>query len=232
MASVYALYCKDFPESYRYIGKTKFNEPKKRLAKHVLNAERGQKYPVYDWMRKYKGQVIAVCIEANIPENDIDKKEMYYIAKYKSEGHDLLNLTDGGGGIVNPSQATREKMSKSATGKTQSIETRVKISIASKGRVKSEETRKKLSEGRKGKKHSPETKAKISAAGRKRTNSLETREKISEANAGKHHGPNTQEWKDKIAAASTGKPRKPFSDEHRANISKAARNRRKNSSTS
>ena len=232
MASIYALCCKDSPKSYRYIGKTKFNEPKQRLAKHVVNAQRGEKYPVYDWMRKYEGQVIAVCIETNIPDQDIDKREMYYIAKFKSEGHKLLNLTDGGGGIVNPSQATREKMAKSATGKTQSIETRVKISIASKGRVMSEKTRKKISESNKGKKRSPEAKAKISAAGKGRVIPIEVREKVSKSNIGKHTGPTTQEWKDKIAAANTGKLRKPFSDEHKANISKAARNRRKKSSTS
>ena len=232
MASIYALCHADSIESYRYIGKTKFNDPSKRLAKHMINAKRGQKYPVYSWMRKYEGQVIAVCIEANIPDQDIDKKEMYYIAKFRSEGHKLLNLTDGGGGIANPSQATREKMSKSATGKTQSKETRLKISIASKGRIKSEETRKKISEARKGKQHSPEAKAKISVTSKAKVNSIETRKKISEANIGKHTGPNTQQWKDRIAAANTGKSRKPFSDEHRANISKAARNRRKKSSTS
>jgi hypothetical protein len=232
MASIYALCHADSVESYRYIGKTKFNDPSKRLAKHLINAKRGQKYPVYDWMRKYEGQIVAICIESDISDEDIDQKEIYYISKFRSEGHKLLNLTDGGGGITNPSQTTREKMSKSATGKTQTKETRLKISIASKGRVKSEETRKKISEARKGKQHSPEAKAKISIASKAKVNSIETRKKISEANVGKHAGPNTQEWKDKIAAANTGKSRKPFSDEHRANISKAARNRRKKSSIS
>lgn len=62
-----------------------------------------------------------------------------------------------------------------------SDETRVRMSIANRGRTVSEETRKKRSESLKGKKHTEETKLKMSLIQQNR--SIETRRKLSEANS-------------------------------------------------
>lgn len=95
----------------------------------------------------------------------------------------LVNVTDGGDGLINAGELTRKKMSLAKIGKTtwnkgvsHSQETKDKISKANKGRKlpsMSEEAKTKISEGNKGKTpwnknkkvpHREETKAKISIA--------------------------------------------------------------------
>ena len=57
--------------------------------------------------------------------------EMYFISGYKRIGSRLTNLTDGGGGVVNPSPISRAKMSAAKLGKKRqpiSDETRRRLS--------------------------------------------------------------------------------------------------------
>jgi group I intron endonuclease len=59
----------------------------------------------------------------------LDEREKYYIKKYKTKNPKYgYNMTDGGDGDTNPSIETRNKMSKSQTGKKLSKNTRHKIS--------------------------------------------------------------------------------------------------------
>jgi hypothetical protein len=61
----------------------------------------------------------------------------------------LLNRTDGGEGIANPSKETRKKMSEAKLGKKRSIETRKKMSEAKKGKKRkpfTEEHKRKMRE--------------------------------------------------------------------------------------
>lgn len=100
----------------------------------------------------------------------------------------LVNMTDGGEGVVNKivSNETKEKISKAKTGKVRSNKTKAKISEALKGELSpmygkklSDETRAKLSEVNKGKKLSDETKSKISEAMKGKKMSEEHKAKIS-----------------------------------------------------
>lgn len=85
----------------------------------------------------------------------------------------LVNLTDGGDGRRNiiVSQETRQKVSKSNTGKTRSDECKAKISESNRRRTVSDETKRKISESLRGKTASTETKEKMSKAriGKKHT---------------------------------------------------------------
>ena len=107
----------------------------------------------------------------------------------------LVNHTDGGDGMANPSEETRQKLRLSRLGKKRTAEHCARIGLAqvgkklspefltrigswNKGRKASEETRKKLSDARKGRQHSPETCAKIGAAHRGRKKSPEQIEKF------------------------------------------------------
>lgn len=134
---------------------------------------------------------------------ELEKKYIaFYGRRDKNEGC-LVNLTDGGDGVVGLifSEESRKKLSgtlkgnQHCKGRLVSEETRKKLSEANKGRPShnkgtkhSEQTRKKLSEARKGKKMSEETRKKMSEAhkgnqyrkGKKP--SQETRKKLSEAN--------------------------------------------------
>lgn len=72
----------------------------------------------------------------------------------------LINMSDGGDGIVGLSEESRQKMSKSATGRKlppRSIEHLAKIGQANRGRKLPLETRRKMSAARLGKKRKPFT---------------------------------------------------------------------------
>ena len=73
-----------------------------------------------------------------------------------------------------------------------SVETRLKMSEAKKGKQFSAEHRKKLSEAHKGKHHSVETRKKMSEAQKCKQFSAEHRKKLSEAHKGKHHSVETR----------------------------------------
>lgn len=111
------------------------------------------------------------------------------------------------------SEATKLKISLKLKGRKLPLETRIKMSIAhkgkmpknngvtfgQKGRIVSEETRRKISEATKGNKHhnfgktaSAETRAKLSVASKGRRHSKETREKLSALQKGR-----TSYWKGK-----------------------------------
>jgi hypothetical protein len=122
----------------------------------------------------------------------------------------LRNRTNGGDGHANPSEETRRKLSDSAKGNTRAL-----------GVDKSLETRMKLSRALKGRKFTPEWRAKISAAAKKRRMSKETREKMSASHKGnksclgyKH----TPETRLKMSLSRKGKPKPPRTPEHSAKI--------------
>ena len=85
-------------------------------------------------LRKYGLENWVYCVlEENIPRENLDMKEAYWIEYYDSyyNGH---NMTTGGN-----------------TNSIVSIETRKKLSESHKGRLHTEETKKKISESNKGK---------------------------------------------------------------------------------
>jgi len=105
-------------------------------------------------------------IKQNLTEQQAHDLEIELIAKYgrKDLGTGILhNRTNGGEGISNPSIATREKLAYAK--RNESVETRLKRSIAAKNRVRtplSEETKKRISEANTGKKRSVAAKEKMS----------------------------------------------------------------------
>jgi hypothetical protein len=102
----------------------------------------------------------------NLEEHEAFELEKELIAHYGREN--LCNFNDGGYGGINPSEETRLKMSIAKKGRIVSYETKARNRIASFGR-----------------KHSEETKAKISAyfAGRKRTKPVTDQERLNRRNA-------------------------------------------------
>jgi hypothetical protein len=148
----------------------------------------------------------------------------------------LVNLTDGGEGVANPSEETRQKISEANKGeknpqygKTHTKEHCKKISEANKGKPKSDEHRQKISQANKGKPKSDETKQKLSLANKGKIPSDKHREKLSQARKGRP-GPNkgkphSEETRLKMSQANKGErnPRwgKPHSDEARQKMSEA-----------
>lgn len=177
---------------------------------------------LFSSLKKYGFENHNIQIIHELP-NDIEEKtlnryERLYIELHKSCGIDLLNLTDGGEGILNPSEETRKKLSLSGKGRIFSDETKLKMSKAKKGRKISEEQRRKQSElmtGKpsrsKGSKHSEET---------KRLMSITRKGRISGNKGNKY----TEEQRLRMSNSMRGKPK---SKEHVANVAKALKGKPK-----
>jgi hypothetical protein len=152
---------------------------------------------------------LGMCVDVRIVIDKIFEEtafnlEIDRIALYGIEN--LTNMTAGGDGLKNPSQETREKISKSQKARFARPGEFEKLSSQRKGRVTSEETKRKLSLVFKGRKHSSETKEKMRECAKVRGVSEVTRAA------------------QKVAV--TGKKRAPFSDETRRKMSEAAKLRK------
>lgn len=151
-------------------------------------------------------EVVCIC-----SIDDLNEKERFFQDKYNCLKRGLncyLTTTKDKSGVLseetklkiskgvrNPSLETREKMSKSQTGKTVPIEMRIKISNTSKKRIFTEEQIKNLIKA--GSNPSKETRLKKSIAATGKKQSEETKRKISEAGLGRKH---SEESKLKIAS--------------------------------
>jgi hypothetical protein len=182
MAIVYEHIRNDTNEVF-YVGIGK--KEKRAFSKHGRNPH-------------WKNIVNKVGYTVNIVYKDIEHKEakkieILLIEKYgrKNLGlGNLVNMTDGGDGLLNPSIETRKKIGEGNKGKTNSYETRQKLSEVNKGntnmlgKTHTEESKKKMSEALKGKTNSYETRQKMSEAHKGKILSEETRQKMSESKKG------------------------------------------------
>lgn len=154
------------------------------------------------------------------------EKEREFICLYGRRDLDkgtLVNMTDGGDGLHNPSLELREKYSKLYTGTTVDEARRNKIS---EGMRKSEAV-KKINKGRvpwnKGKPRDEETKRKIAEKLTGTSLSEETKKKMSETRKGVKKKPVSDETRKKMSESRKGRipwnKGIPWSDEVKSNIS-------------
>lgn len=137
----------------------------------------------------FKWQILEEC-----KREELNEREIYWIAQLGTLSPDGYNLTSGGGQGTSVSDETKAKVSAAGKGRTFSEESKAKMSAAQKGRTvgpMSEESKAKISAAqkgrvshRKGKTLPEETKEKMSAAHKGRTHSEETKEKMSESKMG------------------------------------------------
>jgi hypothetical protein len=98
-------------------------------------------------------------------EQEAFEHEKFLILCFKDMGFKLVNMTDGGEGMSNPSSETRKKMSNSQLSRNRKLtpEHKMALSIAHKGKPLSDKHRKKIALANSGKKKSAESIAKMSA---------------------------------------------------------------------
>lgn len=203
----------------RYVGKT--INLRKRLREHVQAALVGKEHNHRaNWVRQLisRGSSPSLTV-LETGEGDWKEAERRWIKNLKAGGANLVNSTDGGEGLNNPSPDTRARISTANTGKRRTPEMRARIGAASKGRRHTRETRTRMSLSRKGQisRMTPETRAKIAENNRRRVISLETRQKMSVASKKRMLGHrHSLETRAKIVAANTGKRHTP---ETRAKLS-------------
>lgn len=147
-----------------YIGQT--NNIYVRIRAHLYEVENGNHLPKYNKLRRCikNGLVIdnLYCVlEENIESENVDAREMYYIAEHRKKNPKLKNLTAVGKGAIGFGQELHDRITKK------------KI-----GRKRSEESKKRMSEARMGMRFSEEHKKNLSIARRKRITKPETLEKM------------------------------------------------------
>lgn len=123
----------------QYVGQT--INPDDRFKQHVIDAKnRKSNSRLYNAIRKYnENNFEYTIIEDNIPLDDINEKEIYWIAHLNTLMPNGYNMTIGGEGTFGykHTEEDKQKMSRLKKGKFthfQTQETRRKISLANKGR--------------------------------------------------------------------------------------------------
>lgn len=211
MALVYGLNRKSDP-TIRYIGMT--TKPMdERFGSHNRAARNGAKRPVYDWWRKHND------ISYVILHDGLTTSEAFYFEKKEIAAREnLLNLTEGGDGMTNPTAEVRAKLSKAHKGHRWSDETKARVNANRK--PISDETKRKMSIARQGRKLSEN-------ARQKAKNSYANAPTLSCPHCGLEAKRNlAMRWH--FDNCSLVKPRsqsKPMTEEHRKNLSIAASKR-------
>jgi len=164
MATIYALIHPNTNE-VRYIGKTEIGVVN-RMRGHMKDrtaSYRGK------WIRHLKSlglKPVCVVIEDDLSSKIVNDAEIFWIAYFKFLGARLINATAGGEGCTgyNPTQATRIKLSLAGRGRVVSNSTKRQIGLANQGNkhaqgvIRTEQYRAKLSKALKGKPLSEEVK--------------------------------------------------------------------------
>ncbi|WP_412464223.1 NUMOD3 domain-containing DNA-binding protein [Flavobacterium mekongense] len=126
------IYCIKSPLTFeiRYIGQSSVGN--KRFKTHLCFAKIKNRTPVQKFINKYLSLGLEPLFEVleYCNKDELNVKEIQFINFFKSQGCDLLNMTSGGEG---------------AKGRIVSSETRLKMSIAHKGKKMSKEHRLKTS---------------------------------------------------------------------------------------
>lgn len=173
----------------RYIGRTVsgMRRPKMHGFSSILAKDRTYKA---NWIRQLRalGLDFGIKILEEVEKEKLGGVEVTWIAKGRSLGWPLTNLTYGGEGGHTGRTFTAEhraKISAANKGRKLTPEQRSKISIAAKIAAKSRPVNlvhlEKLWSTRRGQKLSEETKAKIGAGNRGKVYSMETRKNIAAA---------------------------------------------------
>jgi len=174
MKKIYCVYCiENLINGKKYIGKTKNYDNRKRIHVSTLRGNYHEnKYLQYSWNKygeeNFKWYIIDECCE-----NELNEKEIYYIEYYSTTNRDFgYNITfggDGGLGMPHTEEQNRKQSEKISGsnhylfGKKMPEETKIKISMAKKGkpwRKHTEEEKKNLSIKHLGKKKAKNTSSK------------------------------------------------------------------------
>jgi hypothetical protein len=171
VTKIYSLHESD--GTLRYIGKTK-NELIYRLDQHIRETKSHKNDFSYrcNWFRKMirLGCIPSIKLIEEV-EGDGVIEERYWIKHYRDLNYRLVNTTEGGEGLYNPSKEVRERIASKHIGMKASLETKQKMSLSRTG--------KHHSNGRLGHKHSEETKKKIGAGNKGKKMSKQACEKLS-----------------------------------------------------
>jgi group I intron endonuclease len=186
----------------KYVGKCQRTVEK---SEHYLGSGNLLKHSI----KKYgKDNFIKEILEKNLNLSNIQDRERYWIKILDTKFPKGYNLTDGGEGLLNPTDETRKRMSE----KNKKLSG---VNSPKYGKPVSEETKKKISEKLKNRYRSPETIEKHKQKMLGRITSKETKKKMSDSKKGKKHTPTQIEKRRQKLIG------KPLSKEHKEKIGKS-----------
>src|SRR3990167_1264178 len=151
-------------DEVRYVGITTARLDH-RLFSHICVAKNGIRHTHKDcWICSLLNNGLRPVIEIieETPIDDLNAKEVEYIAKFKDNGIRLTNSTSGGQANFTVSEETKAKQRALKIGKPLTLEHRKNIALAQIGSKHTEETKAKMSESALGRTNSPEHCGKIS----------------------------------------------------------------------
>ncbi|AGE55315.1 GIY-YIG catalytic domain-containing endonuclease [Paramecium bursaria Chlorella virus MA1E] len=200
-----------FPSGKYYVGQTYYFSHRMSCHRNIKKKFR----KLFAAIRKYKWENVEVIVlETDIPIDELNKKEEYYVEKYNSF-YNGYNSKPGGGAV--------RGMNHPSYGKKHSITTRKLMSIQRYGKFNpnygkkmTEEQKEKIRKSVTGFKHTEEAKDKIRKAMTGRVVSQETRNKFSAIHKGKVV---SQETRDKISAATIGRKKNTSSNPNKRKCS-------------
>lgn len=124
MYKIYKLISTENLEAIRYIGATT-RTLNQRLSghKHCANNPKKRGLPVHKWMYSVyqKGYDIKIELIEECRDNIWEDREKYWIKYYREKGYKLMNLSDGGYGIVTAKQRTKNSIQRSAEAHKHSV---------------------------------------------------------------------------------------------------------------
>lgn len=189
----------------RYVGKT--INPEKRLREHIRRArtksENVRRTHNDNWINALLSVGVEpslVCLETGEGIDTWQEAEKRWIAYYREQGCDLVNIKEGGNG---------------SSDRRTSEETRALISEKLRGRPVSEETRRRISEANKGKKRTPEVVEAQAAVLRGRKRDPDAVARTADKVRGQKR---TEEQRQRMSVAQRGKRMPPHSPERRAEL--------------
>lgn len=160
---------------------------------------------------------IGLCVDVRIIAKELTNEEAIDLEKKTIAFYgvkNLTNLTEGGDGMANPTEETRNKISKSQKLRFSRPEEYEKMLARLKNRIVSEDTKIKLSIAGKGRKHTEESIEKMKNSAKNRTIPLHVREAQKKAVTGKKRKPFSLETIKKMKIAA--KKREQIKREQRA----------------
>jgi group I intron endonuclease len=218
------IYIATSPSGKSYVGQTVNFE--KRWRQHRAEAsKRRRRFPFYEALRKYGDDNFLIEV-AFCERSELDIFERLMIAVFRGIGN-VYNVASGGEGVRGlrrrHSPETRAKLASVQRGRKHPLEQNARHAEAMRGRKQSPEHIARKIASMLGHKISGETRAKIAHANHGKVRTPECREKIRTANLGKKQSAQTIE---KRVAQFRGQ-RREFFAEWRANMSAAAKRRRR-----
>jgi group I intron endonuclease len=163
---IYVAWCVCHPEGgIRYVGQT-CKTLKTRRSVHLWNARtpeaKSYRSPLSNWIRKHGEENVAFTVLEVCTRNDLNEREIAWIALFRQQGYPLLNVLNGGD---QPRGHKRPEHSKRMSGTGNPMYGKDRSDLMAYARSfqgpASEETRKKMSDSRRGERNG---KAKLTEA--------------------------------------------------------------------